>query len=133
MGVHNATKSVRATSEERGTVVRRSTSPLVAIAVGLVLCALPATAQAQGQLTETFHFAHDDTLETQSSLFNGIASAPADLQPDDQRLFWPQTLDAADNDAAEGGNDNYTVPPVGTLRETFAFDVAPDEENGSFR
>jgi hypothetical protein len=106
---------------------------LVAIAVGLVLCALPATAQAQGQLTDTFYFAHDDTLETQSSLFNGVISAPADDQPDDQRLAFPEFLDEADNDTAGGGNNNYTVPDVTTLREVFEFDVAPDEENGSFR
>jgi hypothetical protein len=106
---------------------------LVAIAVGLLLCALPATAQAQGQLTDTFYFAHDDTFETQSSLFNGIVSAPADEQPDDQRLYFPDdVLDTADNDTAEGGNNNFTVPDVDTLREAFEFDVAPDEENGSF-
>ena len=115
-------------------MVRRSTSPLVAIVVGLLLCALPATAQAQGQLTDTFYFAHDDTLETQSSLFNGIVSAPADEQPDDQRLYFPDdVLDTADNDTAEGGNNNFTVPDVDTLREAFEFDVAPDEENGTFR
>ena len=114
-------------------MARRSTSPAVAIVVGLVLAALPAGAQAQG-LTDTFHFAHDDTLETQSSLFNGVVSAPADEQPDDQRLYFPDDiLDTADNDTAEGGNNNFTVPDVDTLREAFDFDVAPDEVNGSFR
>jgi hypothetical protein len=110
-------------------VARRSTSPVVAIAVGVVLGALALPAAAQAELTDTFYFAHDDTLETQSSLFNGIAAAPADEQPDDQRLYWPEQLDAADDE----DNDNYSVPPVDELREAFAFDVAPDEENGSFR
>jgi hypothetical protein len=106
---------------------------VVAIAVGLVLAAVPSSAQGQG-LTDTFYFAHDDTLETQSSLFNGIVSAPADEQPDDQRLYFPDDiLDTADNNTAEGGNNNFTVPDVDTLREAFEFDVAPDEENGSFR
>ena len=94
-------------------MARRSTSPVVAIAVGVAAVRIAGTAQAQAQLTDTFYFAHDDTFETQSSLFNGIVSAPADEQPDDQRLYFPDdVLDTADNDTAEGGNNNFTVPDV---------------------
>ena len=106
-------------------MVCRSTSPLVAIAVGLLLCALPAAAQAQSQLTDTFYFSHDDTKETESSLFSSIPYDPED-PPDDQRLTFPQFLDAFDS------NNNYTVPPVDDLREVFRFEVDDSEVNGSF-
>jgi hypothetical protein len=105
-------------------VARRFTSLLVTAVVGVGL-SLVAAPTAGAALTDTFHFAHDDTLETQSDLFS-VGPYDPGAQPDDQLLGFPQFLDENDS------NDNYTVPPVEELRETFEFEVAPDEENGSF-
>ena len=105
-------------------MARRWTPPVVA---GMVVAFALAPATAHAELTDTFYFSHDDTLETQSSLINsGLVVTPADAQPDDQRLAVPNELEAEDD------NDNFTPPPVDELREAFRFEVGEDEDNGSF-
>ncbi len=96
----------------------------VATAAGLALALAPA-AMAQGT-TDTFYFAHDDTLQdTESGLFS-LGPFDATAQPDEQRLGLPEFLDAFDD------NDNFEVPPAENLREVFEFEVPDEDVNGSF-
>src|SRR3712207_1251839 len=103
---------------------------LVAAIAAVATLALAPAAMGQG-VTDTFYFSHDDSLdgtagETQSSLFNGVISADAEAQPDDQRLDFPEFLDANDS------NNNFTVPPPANLREAFRFTVPDGDQNGTF-